>query len=385
MLITRYLFKNLLKITIFIAVTLTLVIWLTQSLKLLEFVANTAAPPSLFFKLIALTLPKFLEVILPISLAIAVLFSYNKLISDNELIIMRACGVNQYKLAKPAIILAIVVSIFITALSTWITPTSMSEMKSLRLSLKTKYSAFLLQEGVFNTFSNKFTVYISSRSDNGDLRGLMIYDTRNKNRPPVTILAKRGRIVMDGETPNIIVFDGIRQQLDKKTGALSKLYFSKYTIEIKGLNGGNIKHLRKENERTLKELFKPDMSKAYDRANKNSFIAEAHSRIISPWNVLAFTMISIVSILLGGFNRRGQHKKILIAVLGIIIVQTLTLTFKHLSKVNSFFIPLLYINSLLPIIFGFYLLHPSGEKRLNAIIDYIKKHISVKKINAEVK
>ena len=374
MLVTRYLFKNLLKITGFITLTLTLVIWLTQSLKLLEFAANTAAPAWLFFKMIALTLPQFLEVILPISAAIAVLFSYNKLISDNELIVMRACGIGQYKLALPAIVLAVAVSLFITMLSTWATPVSMSEMKALRFSLKTKYSAFLLQEGVFNTFGNKFTIYLHARAPNGDLTGLMVHDTRDKDQPNVTILAKKGRIIMDGDTPNIIVFDGMRQQIDQKTGALSKLYFSKYTIEVKSMVDTTLERWRKENERTFWELFKPDLSQPYDRENQKSFIAEAHSRIVTPWNVLSFTMIALTSLLLGSFNRRGQNQKILLAVLGIVAVQTLTLTLKHLSKNNFIFIPLLYLNTLTPVMLGFYLLHHSGEQKLNALMRFIRNY-----------
>jgi lipopolysaccharide export LptBFGC system permease protein LptF len=51
--------KNLLSATLFIALTMTAVIWLTQSLKLLELVANSDAPPSLFIKLVAFSLPRF--------------------------------------------------------------------------------------------------------------------------------------------------------------------------------------------------------------------------------------------------------------------------------------------------------------------------------------
>src|SRR5262245_33901695 len=99
MLMTRYLMKNLLSATLFVALTLTAVIWLTQSLKLLELVANSDAPPLLFLKLVALSLPKFLEIILPLSLVTAILFVYNKMIMDNELIVLRSCGFDQYAMA----------------------------------------------------------------------------------------------------------------------------------------------------------------------------------------------------------------------------------------------------------------------------------------------
>src|SRR3954467_4237489 len=146
MLVTRYLFKNLFNATIFIALTLTLVIWLTQSLKLLELVANSDAPPGLFLKLVAMTLPKFLEMILPLSLVIAVIFTYNRLIMDNEVIVMRACGVDQYALARPAIGLAIMTSLLLTFITTWASPKCFSEVQALRQIIKTQYSAFLLRE-----------------------------------------------------------------------------------------------------------------------------------------------------------------------------------------------------------------------------------------------
>src|SRR4051812_41117539 len=154
MLMRRYLFKNLLHATVFIAITLTLVIWLTQSLKLLELVANSDAPPSLFLRLVMLTLPKFLEIILPISLVTGVLFIYNKMIMDNEIIVLRAAGVDHYAMAKPAILLAILASLFLTAITTWISPKSFEEVHTMRQIIKTQYTAFLLREGVFNTFGN---------------------------------------------------------------------------------------------------------------------------------------------------------------------------------------------------------------------------------------
>ena len=160
MLVTRYLFKNLINATIFIALTLTLVIWLTQSLKLLELVANSNAPPGMFIHLVALTLPKFLEIILPLSLVMAVVFTYNRLIMGNEIVVMRACGVDQYALARPAIGLAVATSLLLMFVSAWVSPRCFAEVQELRQTIKTQYSAFLLREGVFNTFGSGLTIYL---------------------------------------------------------------------------------------------------------------------------------------------------------------------------------------------------------------------------------
>ncbi len=368
MLVTRYLFKNLFNATIFIALTLTLVIWLTQSLKLLELVANSDAPPGMFIHLVALTLPKFLEIILPLSLVIAVIFTYNRLIMDNEIIVLRACGVTQYALARPAIVLAIATSLLLTVISAWVSPQCVAEVQQLRQTIKTQYSAFLLREGVFNTFGSDLTIYLRTRQDNGDMTGLMIYDARGKDKLPVTITAKRGRIEMDGDIPNIVVFDGMRQQLDPGNGTLSKLYFSRYTIEIKGLEGTAQEHWREPGERTLTELLNPDLGNKRDRASIEVFLAEAHSRVITPWNALNFTMIALTVVLLGPFNRRGQHIKIALAGGLIVLTQVLSLAFINISKKHLGAVPLMYINTLVPLLLGFYFLHLKGEQTLMALL-----------------
>lgn len=348
----------------FVALTLTLVVWLTQSMKLLELVANSDAPPGLFLQLAALTLPKFLETILPISLVTAVFFTYNKLIMDNELIVLRACGVDQYSLARPAIVLAVIVSLFVLFLSTWLSPRCVGQVQVLRQAVKTQYSTFLLREGVFNTFGDKLTVYLRSRSAGGDMQGLMIHDTRNRAKPPVTIIAKKGRVVMDGEVPNIVVFDGLRQQMDASGRAVSKLYFARYTIEINGLTGAAQERWRNASERTLTELFNPDIKDPRDRENVVLFLAEASHRLVSPWNGLSFTMIALAAILLGPFNRRGQSKRILLGATLVAVVQTLNMVFVHLSKKHLGIVPLVYLNTIFPVLLGFYLLHIQGEQWL---------------------
>ncbi|MBU6474557.1 MAG: LptF/LptG family permease [Alphaproteobacteria bacterium] len=368
MLVTRYLFKNLFTATVFVAVVLTLVIWLTQSLKLLELVASSDAPAGMFIRLVALTLPKFLEIILPLSLVIAVIFTYNRLIMDNEIVVLRSCGVDQYGLARPAILLAVGASLFLTLITTWISPRSFAMVDNLRQTIQTQYSAFLLREGVFNTFGSDLTIYLRARQDNGDMTGLMIYDARNKDKPPAVITAKKGRITMDGNIPDIIVFDGMRQQLDPASGALSKLYFSQYAIQIKGLGGAAQEHWKDAEERTLPELLNPDLSNARDREHAPAFRAEAFARLVTPWNALGFTMTALATLLLGPFNRRGQHARIAAAAGLIVLLQALSLTLVDVSQRHPGAVPVLYLATLLPVAAGFYLLHFRGERALMAAL-----------------
>lgn len=361
MLITRYLLKNVLAVAAFIAVTLTMVIWLTQSLKLLELIANSDAPPGIFIKLVALSLPRFLEIIFPLSLVAAVLFVYNKLIMDNELIVLRSCGFDQLTLARPALIVAGCLTVVLFLMTTWISPESHEKMQGLRQNIKAQYSSFLLQEGVFNTFGDDLTVYLRKRSRDGDLLGLLIHDTRDKDKPPVTITAKRGRIVVEDDVPSIMVYDGLRQQMDTSSNVTSRLFFSRYMIEIKGLESGGRDRRHEASERTLYELLNPDLTARYDILHQDTFRAEAHQRITTPFNALGFTLTALSFILLGSFDRRGQKKKIITAAIAVTLLQVGHLMAGNLSVKNNAFIPLLYILTLIPIGIGFSLLHSRGE------------------------
>ena len=372
MIITRYLSKSIITVAVFVTIALTMVIWLTQSLKLLELVVNSDAPASVFMQLVFLSLPRFLEIILPLSLVTAILFTYNKLIMDNELIVMRSCGVNQLALAKPVLLLAVTTTIFLLALTTYISPQGYAQMQQMRQNVKSQYASLLVREGVFNTFGNDLTVYVRRRSSEGDLTGILIHDTRDREKPPVTVTAKRGRLALENDIPHIVVFDGMRQQIDKASGTTNKLFFARYTIEIKGFADKPWQRWREPNERTFIELLNPDMTNKYDAINKSSFTVEAHHRLITPLNALGFSLVCLACILLGPFNRRGQNRKVLAAALIVILLQAINLSVISLARKHIGFLPLLYIATFTPIAIGFYLLTLRGEQQLMNIIRQLR-------------
>lgn len=368
MLVTRYLMKNLLIATIFVTLALAMVVLLTQSLKVLELVAEADAPPGMFIKLVALTLPKFLETILPIALVISILFVYNRFIMDNELIVLRACGFDHHTLARPALILATGAAAVLMLLSTWLTPVAYSEMKSLRSSVMAKYSALLLREGVFNTFGRDLTVYIRTRLDNGEMTGIMIHDTRDKKKPPVTTTAKRGRLVMNGDVPNIIVEDGMRQQLDRATSSVSRLYFSSYQIEISALDNSPRVRSRDYSERTLPELLHPDMNVKYDRDNRDVFMAEAHADLVKPFTAVSYVLVSVAVILIGPFNRRGQARKVALAALLVAALIAAQMSLASAMRRHLELTPLLYAVTFLPAFLAFYALSMKGEQQIMGLM-----------------
>ena len=92
--ITRYILRQALTIMLFVAVSFTAAVWLVQSLRLIDLIVNRGLSLGLFFYLAVLILPRLIDVVLPIAVFIAILFTYNRLMSESELIVMRAAGMS---------------------------------------------------------------------------------------------------------------------------------------------------------------------------------------------------------------------------------------------------------------------------------------------------
>src|SRR3546814_13755011 len=82
------------------------------------------------------------------------------MISDSELIVMRSAGLSQYSLAKPGLIVAILVTGFTFLLTLYLLPTSFRHFKDLQYPIRHDFTTVLLQEGVFNTLADGITVYV---------------------------------------------------------------------------------------------------------------------------------------------------------------------------------------------------------------------------------
>ena len=98
-----YIMGQLIGPLIVVAFSFTCVIWLTQSLRFIDLIINKGLSFGLFLYMTALLLPSLLSVILPIALFAAVLYTYHQLIVDREIIVLKAIGLSNARLALPAL------------------------------------------------------------------------------------------------------------------------------------------------------------------------------------------------------------------------------------------------------------------------------------------
>ncbi|MBM3540659.1 MAG: LPS export ABC transporter permease LptF [Alphaproteobacteria bacterium] len=342
--IDRYVLRQLFEATVFVTVALAAIIWLTQSLRFVELIINRGLSLGSFMYLTALLLPSFLLVILPVSLACAILFVYNKLIVDSELVVLRSAGLSQTSLAAPAVIMAGAVAVVCYSLSLFFLPASFRQFKDLEHSIRNDYSAIFLREGVFNSLGEGFTVYIRQREGSGELLGLLVHDARTPQRP-VTMMAERGALVSTADGPRVLLVQGNRQEVERETGRLSLLYFDRYTLDLSQFTKKLEARWREPQERFIDELFYPpkDQNDVYYASNLR---AEGHQRLVAPLYALVYGLMAAAALLSGEFNRRGQARRILAAVAAVAIAQAAQLGLYNLAGKTPFSVPLMYLNAL---------------------------------------
>lgn len=343
--ITRYILGQLVTATIFVTLALTFAIWLTQSLRLIDYIVNRGLPASTFLTFVGLLLPSFLGVVLPVSAFVAVLFIYHKLAMDSEMVVMRAAGLSQMQLARPAILLALLVTLAVYAISLYFLPASFRQFKDLQNDFRNDLSAVLLQEGVFTALNEDITVYVRERSGDGELRGILVHDNREADRP-VTMMAQRGALVPSEAGPRVVMENGNRQQIERGTGRFSLLYFDRYTIELNDFGEIAQSRWREPKERFLPELLWPSDDRR-DQRYRQELVAEGHQRLVGPLYTVVFALIGMAALLAGEFNRRGQAKRVLVAVACVAALEGVSLALNDLASRSAAAVPAMYAAVLL--------------------------------------
>ncbi|WP_366654577.1 LPS export ABC transporter permease LptF [Fodinicurvata sp. EGI_FJ10296] len=355
--ISLYIFRHLFVATVLSVGVLAGAVWLSQSLRLLEVIVDGAAPIGLFFQLVALSMPHLVAAVAPLGMIGATIFTYNRLVSDSELIVMRAAGMSPMQIAKPAIMMAGCIAILSYALNLYVVPLATQQFESLRAMVANEYAATLLREGQFNDLDGTMTVYFQERDRLGNLSNILIHDTSDGQRP-VTILARQGALVERGETREVVLFDGQHQEHDTRNHETEILHFDQYAVDFSDMAGDfQTSDWRSPRERFLPDLLFPDMENERDVRAEGRLIAEAHQRLATPLLAFAFVALALGIMLQGEINRRGMPGRVSLAVLAVVLVQAMSLGLDNVLQNNLMLFPVLYLLPVAGFGVGMHLLH----------------------------
>jgi lipopolysaccharide export system permease protein len=297
-----------------------------------------------FMRLTGLLIPSFIAVILPITTFVVILFVYQRLAGDREITVMRAAGLSAWALARPALALALLTTAAGYWLNLSVVPATFKSFRDYQWEIRNKVTAFLLQEGVFTSISDKMVVYVRTRSTDGSLHGILVDDARD---PAVhaTIIAVSGQLIEGAKSPRVLLLNGSRQEIDRATGRLNILTFTENEIDLADAGGPDTARPADMSELGLWDLLNP---KSTIPGDVPKWIAEGHKRLSSPLTANSYAFIALVSVLMGAFRRYGGFIRPLTAVFAIVLLIALGIAIGSLAARDNVFLALMWIHAVLP-------------------------------------
>jgi lipopolysaccharide export system permease protein len=359
---TRYILGQIAGPMLFITLAGTGVLWLTESLRIIDRSVNDGLPAATLLYLTALVMPSVLAIVLPLALFCALVYGYNRLATESELVVLWAAGISTRHLARPALALGFLVTIVCYVLMLYLMPLGFRTLKDMQYDFHSDLANALLQEGTFNILAPGLTVYFRERQSDGVLLDILVHDSRNADKP-ITMMAERGALVRTPDGPRFVMQNGNRQAVETDRRQLSLLYFDNYTLDLNQFAGPHADRWLDSSERFLPELLWPSAA-ADDQTYYWKLVVEAHRRLATPLYVLALTLVALAAILAGEFNRRGQHLRIMSAAGVATILQLLALGMSNLAIKFPVLIPLLYVIPVLAILAAGYVLERGRPRRI---------------------
>ncbi len=358
--LNTYIAKQILVGFLLVSFSLMSIIWLTQSLRFVDLITNKGIAMSTFVELTSLLMPRIFSILSPISLFAAVLFVYNRMLSDRELVVMKAAGISPWQNAKPALIIGLMMCLFNVYVINWGIPAAENQFNELQWQVKNDVSHLMFREGEFTALQPNLTVFITTHEPDGSVSGILINDERNPANKS-TVSAEHGRIVYTDKGPRIILVNGSRQEVNRETHQFTSVTFDRYSVDF----GAKETKARKEagvREKTMYELLTARSNPELTPKEVNRWIVEGNKRITTPLLNVVFALLACTGLLVGNFNRRGQVKIVSLSVSAMVIIQALDLAFGNLAAKHLSLLPLLYLNLLVPFGICLYLLrfyHPA--------------------------
>jgi lipopolysaccharide export system permease protein len=297
------------------------IISLVQLLKFIYLVNNGAILGDII-DIVFLSLPSILFILLPVSTCLSILYCYNNLIKIREIHILRSIGLNNFQIARPGLIFAIVITAISYYLALSMAPTFFTKLKDKIFEIRNNYSIELIQENSFNKVNKNLTIYLGKKLNKSSFENVIIFDSIENSK---LFVAKSADIKLNNGILELQLNDGVMQNIVDLTKK-HLLEFSEFNIKI-----DLTKNTINRNSKDIGEYFLPELF--YSQNPK--FLAEAHQRILWPLYTFLLALCSL-SILLSKAQIDNQRKIVmamylLIVILIYFILHILTIKYQHFA------------------------------------------------------
>ncbi|MFH1854369.1 MAG: LptF/LptG family permease [Candidatus Omnitrophota bacterium] len=316
----NYLLKEIITAFLFSLLIFTFALVAGNLIKLADLVINKGVNIILVGKLFLYLIPFLLSYTIPMSALSAMLLVFGRFSSDNEIIAMRANGVNLYRLTLPLLIGGLILSLFSIELNNKILPESHFASRKIVKNIGTRTPAAYLEAGTFIKSFENYIIFIHE-IDKNRLKGVRIYQLQ-EGRPTRTIIAKNGEFI-SLEKQNAVklkLLNGTSDEPNPKNPLnFYKLNFNTYYLTLNlddSVSSTNYTE-KKPKEMNFAEIRQEIKKLGMHHIDAPALIAEFHRKISISFASLVFIVMGIS---LGIFTKRGEKTIQFAVALGVIVL-----------------------------------------------------------------
>jgi lipopolysaccharide export system permease protein len=310
-LLERYLTREVLSAWLAVMTVLLAIMLATRFASFLSLAAKGELPRDLLLEVAGLSSLRFLVILMPVSLLLAIMLSLGRLYADNEIAAMMGCGVSLTRLYRPFLVMASALGLVTALFSFQIGPWAGREADYLVKDAKRLVQFTPFEPGKFKAVANGRAVFYTSDIDpSGNRLGEVFAQVQERDGTSI-IVAPQGKQTVDAATGERVVEleNGLRYRGDPGTADFDVTHFGALTMRISPPPFTYINGQRKL--KPTKELLGGD---AEDKA-------ELQGRIAVPISVLILALLAVPLSHLR--PREGRYAKIVWGVLAYLVYANL--------------------------------------------------------------
>jgi len=278
-----------------------------QIMSMMKFLLKYGIDVGSFLGLTALMIPFIASIIVPFVCFIAVIFVYNKMIADNEVTVMAATGMSPKQIARPALVLGMVLMLLNLMLNVWVVPRTQAMFYDMQWNLKYGMAHMKLQESAFTEISDGLVVYVD-RVNGHDLAQVMLSDMRDADAPSM-IFAEKGKLVSTVRGLSLVMTNG-SLQASGETMVTGTFETFDMDLNLDDRGGNNTFRVRRIPTRDLiKIVFDAETEKQH-----KTILTEMCNRFLSPLMNLVLAALCAVILLRSSLLRRRASFAPMVAV-----------------------------------------------------------------------
>jgi lipopolysaccharide export system permease protein len=347
------------------------IIMSARILDLTELIINKGAGLKSLFNLILCLLPRVILTAMPVACLMAVLLSYIRMASDNEITALHSSGISLYQLMPPVLLFCFISLIFSFFLTMFWNPYGFrTENRILMEILKSSADSMVkerVKERVFNTDLIKDVMfYVNSYSlKDKIMEDVFIVDKRHSSE--MTYVAKKGRFLSDKNGVMMQLFDGaVFTDKDGKSQVTS-FKVSSFKLELDDMTDYKSGNKREPEEMYPGELLGLIRSNDKDKINKTLAGLTFYEMFSIPFAVF---FIGIAGAPLGAQIRaQGRTKGIVVSLLLFLSYYIILMSVRYMCE-NGVIYPAYGV--WLPVLFlllisTFLIFLPAGRKYFDII------------------